>query len=280
MTHPISPHLSGSSVLTPYSPANTGTPPAALQRTPLESESYGGGIHPQLHPGAGKGPWNSLYERLPDEEATVLLSDAGYARELAEREAPSPVYHALSSLPPQIQREILDYYDPVIGLKLTDDTVFYRRTKRKHIQSDADNVSVIHGNPDSIATIINYTLLDKRTDTSDDDAAAYDAVKTRASALPDPSFNVTYGQGGLRAAHGYQSKKDLQLDEVIIEMTLGDLRKAGGGQVFDDDSAVVNNALIVTLPEGRAVPVRVIELAEADAMLEAKEKAGQQARKA
>ena len=54
----------------------------------------------------------------------------------------------------------------------------------------------------------------------------------------------------------------------VTKMTLGDLRKAGGGEVYYDvDCVLVSDdsvALIVTLPEDQTVPVEILPVPPPD----------------
>ncbi|GKS07732.1 hypothetical protein PSTH1771_21970 [Pseudomonas syringae pv. theae] len=73
-----------------------------------------------------------------------------------------------------------------------------------------------------------------------------------------PSLNVMAGQGALSALRGYARS-----DHVTTEMRLGDFLDQGG-KVYSDTSAMSAGgdsveALIVTLPKGRKVPVNILD---------------------
>lgn len=172
------------------------------------------------------------------------------------------------------QETFLNTHDPVRRLELSNESEFYRSTQIEWVKE-----SRIEGNPKSCARILNYQAVEKnpfRTRLEDglvssgltgqdlkdmhkyiDLKPRYTPVAMHADELPHASLNVMFGEGAMQAARGYGGT-----NSVLVEMTLGDLRKAGGGVVFDDVSAVAGNGslnpLIVTLPEGRSVPVKII----------------------
>ena len=174
---------------------------------------------------------------------------------------------ALHALSPEIQDALLDNLDPVRTLGLTDATVLYRSTHKSWLQN-IDGKPMLGGNPESVATINNYHVLRPNTidpitlrmmppEMRDDPAMKYAPTKMRANELPVPTLNVMHGaRAHETAAYGEGSK-----NHVLVSMTLGDLRKAGGGQVFRDVDSAAGGAsavpLIVTLPEGALVPVKI-----------------------
>jgi hypothetical protein len=88
----------------------------------------------------------------------------------------------------------------------------------------------------------------------------YRSTIMKASHLPDPSLNVMFGANAIEGAARYAQGDGV----VIVKMTLGDIRKATGGQVriFHDHSAVVNGKgcepLLITVPEGCQIPVKIV----------------------
>lgn len=183
---------------------------------------------------------------------------------------------ALSAQAPAVQAAFLARHDPVQTLGLTDDSVFYRTMEKSWLQKSKDGKGfTLAGNPNSVAVIHNhlavkdnpafrpatFSSLPKETQASlmNDPIARIFPVAMRASNLPTPTLNVGHGElaAGMAKAYGRSP------DHVVVEMTLGDLRRAGGGQVFFDRSALAGNsktrALIVTLPAGKRVPVKVID---------------------
>jgi hypothetical protein len=156
--------------------------------------------------------------------------------------------------------------DPVRKLALTDDSVFYRVTDRQFVAN-----SMISGNPKSTATIRNHLALQdhpERQRIEEDikwpgqtDEARQGlreilqvAATMQADELPDPSLNVMYGSNARSGALEYAEPYD-----KLCSMTLGDLRRAGGGDVFYDIRPVKKDRdsipLIVTLPAGKSIPV-------------------------
>lgn len=145
----------------------------------------------------------------------------------------------------------LKNHDPVRQLKLTDASVFFRVTERMRIQDGA-----LTGHPSAGATIRNHLALAPNPYMP----GRFVPAQMMAVNLPDPVLNVMFGPDAYQAAMNYASSDD----RVAVKMTLGDIRRAGGGDVFldvrapsgQDDSA---RALIVTLPAGAAVPVTLVD---------------------
>lgn len=179
----------------------------------------------------------------------------------------------LTSLDKKVQAAFLARYDPVKKLKLTDQTVFYRSTDKRWLITEGKK-TMLAGNPESVAGINNYLMLrpnhmltneailaSMRPETREsllaDPSAKYLPTPMIATNLPDPTLNVMCGEAATTTgAYGGTS------NHVLVKMTLGDLRKAGGGQVFYDTSAKAGGStaqpLIVTLPKGALVPVELV----------------------
>lgn len=180
------------------------------------------------------------------------------------------------SLPIDEAAKILSQ-DPVLEFKMTDETVLYRSTKRKYISDD----SRITGNAASKASIRNHLAVEKgqtwrylereaeRLKDIDpknhaeclrimENNRIWAPVKMQSSDLPDASLNVMLGEHARNAAQGYGGP-----DAVLVEMKLGDFRKAGGGVVFRDDTSAFAGReampLIVTLPKGKTIPAKIVE---------------------
>ncbi|RYY69183.1 MAG: hypothetical protein EOO24_51180, partial [Comamonadaceae bacterium] len=73
--------------------------------------------------------------------------------------------------------------------------------------------------------------------------------------LPDPVLNVMFGPDAHPAAMNYSSSDG----RVAVRMTLGDIRRAGGGTCSSTSWPDGARALIVTLPAGAAVPVTLVD---------------------
>lgn len=167
---------------------------------------------------------------------------------------------SLSTLPPDMQEHFLNSYDPVRKLNLRNDSVFYRCTEKQWVKNGAmaghphsgtviDNHHFIQPDP-VYPVMISMGLSGRR--------CPYMPVRMQASELNIPSLNVMYGEDALRSARNYA----LRGKRVTVAMTLGDLRRAGGGEVYIDPCAAgagTSSALIVTLPRGRTVPVRIVD---------------------
>lgn len=158
---------------------------------------------------------------------------------------------SINTLPEAARAAFRNDHDPVRQLNLTDASVFYRVTEREWIQDGA-----LQGHPAAGATIRNHLALAPNPYMP----GQFVPAQMRAFDLPDPVLNVMFGPDAYQAAMNYASTND----RVAVKMTLGDIRRAGGGDVFldvrapsgQDDSA---RALIVTLPAGAAVPVTVVD---------------------
>lgn len=164
---------------------------------------------------------------------------------------------------PHAQREaFLNRNDPVRRLELNDDSVFYRGMPSEFVVNGR-----ISGNPDSMARISNHQavmpdpfLAKAPLDVLQQLVGKVDLMvprEMRASDLPEHSLNVAFGRAAKDVAQKYGKSG------IVVKMRLGDLRAAGGGMVFDDVSAVLNNPgrvspLIVTLPQGKTIPVEIV----------------------
>lgn len=188
-------------------------------------------------------------------------------------------YDSIQSKPLSLREAYIARHDPVRHFGLTDDTVFWRVTKEKRL----GRTNQIRGNTESVARISNHLAVKpnpliacadellsdtNRTDREVIEAwkstlPAYEPIEMSATELPEPSLNVMYGEQAAEAAAKYAED-----GAVLIKFTLGDLRAAGGGQVFLDVGAAANSqkatAFIVTLPAGKQVPVTVVRKIEAE----------------
>lgn len=170
------------------------------------------------------------------------------------------MYTSVDTLPDAAREVFLREHDPVRNLRLTDDSVLYRVTEKKWIKNGA-----LSGNPESHAMIANHNVV--RENSYHTMMAGYSGygnipthmpVDMKAHNLGTPVVNVMYGSQALRQIAGYAKRGDREL----VSMTLGDFRRAGGGDVYFDVSAAMNapnaQALIVTLPKRAHVPVSVL----------------------
>ncbi|MCX8966165.1 type III effector [Erwinia psidii] len=177
----------------------------------------------------------------------------------------SPVGHAggqpltsVYQLSHEARSAFLNNHDPMIVFDLHAETPLYRTTNRRHVKD-----GMIAGNPGSCARIALHEELRSNPYTQHynlpaDDHRAYFPKQIRASELPDPSLNVMTGPMGRQAIGSYSSA-----NHVAVEMRLGDFLEKGG-KVYSDVSAVASDeetatALIVTLPKGKKVPVKVLD---------------------
>jgi hypothetical protein len=89
------------------------------------------------------------------------------------------------------------------------------------------------------------------------DWSRYTPVSMHANDLPVPSLNVMYGSTAIEGASNYMKDKT---DRVLVKMTLGDIRSIGGGEVYFDTGAALDDRnstpLIITAPGN--VPVDII----------------------
>ncbi|MFV8578375.1 AvrPphF family type III effector [Ralstonia pseudosolanacearum] len=187
--------------------------------------------------------------------------------------ASSPPYIPVDALPPPLSKAFLEAFDPIRSLGLTDQSVFYRALASRYLLADGHQMKLA-GNPRSGAYVRHHHrllpssgLASRETFESlpatarermlNDPMQQYEWVRMRARDLPEPSLNVMFGVHAEAGARSYAKTSD----HVVVSMTFGDLRKAGG-QVFLDTRASAGSdhtkALIVTLPEGRTVPVKII----------------------
>lgn len=89
------------------------------------------------------------------------------------------------------------------------------------------------------------------------EANAYVPRRENARNLGVPSLNVMFGPKAHTAIEGYSGD-----DHVKTKMRLGDFLDRGG-KVYSDVSAAAGDgdstaALLVTLPEGQKVPVKIV----------------------
>ncbi|MFC0138909.1 AvrPphF family type III effector [Erwinia mallotivora] len=165
---------------------------------------------------------------------------------------------SIYQLSDEARNNFLRNHDPMISLGLNSETPLYRTTQKKYIKN-----GMIAGNPNSKARIGLYeeprlNPLAAHYDIPADQAHAYLPRQIRAYELPQPSLNVIVGPGARNAISGYAKG-----DHVAVQMRLGDFLEHGG-KVYNDVSAIgvddsTSNALIVTLPKGKKVPVQVLD---------------------
>ncbi|AYB54008.2 AvrPphF family type III effector [Ralstonia solanacearum] len=231
--------------------------------------------------------FDPLFPRsLPAPSGFAGTSDLSPARTLAEqmalreqilaRQPPMTAqrYIPVEALEPALQKAYLTQHDPVKALGLTDRSVFYRALDRRYLLTEGGRTALA-GNANSGAHIHHHLRLlpssglanetefasqpaRARERLLDDPMWQYDLVSMVAKNLPDPTLNVMFGEQAEQGARGYAKTAN----HVVVSMTLGDLRNAGGGQVFLDTRAAARSdgthPLIVTLPEGKTIPVTIL----------------------
>jgi len=163
-----------------------------------------------------------------------------------------------------VKQALLNAYHPELALGLDDETRLYRVTEGWRVRSDK-----IVGNPTSMATILHHQAVEedpRYTPGVETEQYLYDRshtvqpykpVTVSAKDLPHPTLNVMHGEMAAKGALAY-----LEDGFTLVEMKLGDLREAGGGDVFFD--AILSGdersiPLIVTLPKGKSVRVTTID---------------------
>ncbi|MGF6971737.1 hypothetical protein QFZ94_000164 [Paraburkholderia sp. JPY465] len=166
-------------------------------------------------------------------------------------------YTSINAIPQVHRDDLLNIHDPVRTLNLTDDSVFYRASESKWVKNGR-----ISGNPKSYAMVTNHHAVRENPRHAAMERSGYqgwtlpyEPIQMRAHELGQPILNVMFGTNAERQARGYAERPG----RTMIAMTLGDFRRAGGGDVYFDVSAVVNDgvthALVVTLPKKASVPV-------------------------
>lgn len=160
------------------------------------------------------------------------------------------VFPSVNTLAPRARAAFLQTHDPVNQLRLDDASVFYRVTERERIVDGA-----LTGHPHAGARIRNHLALAENPYMP----GSFKPAEMDALNLPDPALNVMFGTEAYEGVMNYATSED----RVAVMMTLGDLRAAGGGEVFLDVSARYgqdneSRALIVTLPQGASVPVTML----------------------
>lgn len=168
-------------------------------------------------------------------------------------------YQSKESLASPLRESVLNGRDPVRELNLSDDSVFYRTTEGSRVKNGK-----LTGNPKPMAKIIHHEVVEKNPSYESlkhyyPNCPPYSAPMMYATSLNQPTLNVMFGAAAELGARTYARNDP---NKVLVSMTLGDLRKAGGGKVFFDASSVVmdpdSRALVVTLPKGKEVPVTVV----------------------
>jgi hypothetical protein len=262
----------------PEEPVKVVSKAEAQRRAQLLAARLGGGLPSSSGGAVGASTSKPATSRLGLAKKTGATASSSTAN-VAQGAAPQPSARRgripFESLEPDVQKALLDRLDPVRRLGLTDDTVFYRTLDKSWLKNGPKRGTfVIEGNPNSIASVNNYLQLQRnrfleskehmamlppevRQSYQNDPSMRYMPARTPATELPHPTLNVMYGARATEGTEGYTNK-----NHVLVKMTLGDLRKAGGGQVFNDDSAAARaddcHPFIVTLPAGKSVPVQIV----------------------
>jgi len=248
---------------TDYSATRTNTAPSSpgsTTSTPARDRSHGLRDLPQRNSAATRGPAASP---LTNRRRATLPGTSGAAQAQSIKVG-GRHYQSIDSVDAAVKTALLATYDPVQSLGLTNDSRFYRVTESKWVGQGS-----IRGNPKSMASVLHHEAVEPNRHHNPGVAQTeylyniahtvqpYKPAEIPAKDLGHPTLNVMWGsvaaQGALQyAQHGH----------ALVEMTLGDLRRAGGGKVFfdairsDDERSI---PLIVTLPKGTAVPVKVID---------------------
>ncbi|WP_217496105.1 AvrPphF family type III effector [Brenneria rubrifaciens] len=161
--------------------------------------------------------------------------------------------NSVYDLPYEEREEFLNAYDPVRSMGLNENTLLYRSTERRFISNNQ-----LKGNPNSIASISNHERVRPNPYLGlIRGATPHFPVEMRASDLGTPSLNVMVGPQARGTVSLYASGRQ----NVTVEMSLGDFMREGG-RVYNDSSSAMSSeyatALIVTLPRGSSVPVRIV----------------------
>ncbi len=203
--------------------------------------------------------------KLPTSPGTASVREFSASRALEQ--APQPyvtrsgqTFQPTASLPAAERNALLDANDPVRKLGLTDAFTFYRAMDKRWLKpsGNADGIFFTSGYPDSVAHIVNHLAWEEppmfkamkdyalsqpdgpeRKEMLQDlkGMESYQAAEMYASDLPYPSLNVMYGSEASKGASGYLKANRETGSHVLIQMTLGDIRRAGGDQVFFDIGA-------------------------------------------
>ena len=173
-------------------------------------------------------------------------------------------YRSIDSVDAAVKTALLATYDPVLSLDLKDDSRFYRVTESKWVKQGS-----IRGNPESMASVLHHEAVEPnhhyRPDVEQTEylyniahqVQPFKPAEIPAKDLGQYTLNVMWGSVAAQGALQYA-----QDGHALVEMTLGALRSVGGGKVFfdairsDDERSI---PLIVTLPKGTAVPVKMID---------------------
>jgi len=159
---------------------------------------------------------------------------------------------------PEGEREAyLNMFDPRRRRHLTRDTVLLRSMEARYFTDGR-----VQGNPNSRALINNYLATEPNPGVEQfrrlglpPRCLSVQPVTMFGHDLVDPSLNVTVATGVPQTTHSYRSP-----GWVTVQMRLGDFLDQGG-TVFDDIGAGAN-ALLITLPQDRSVPARIVHRAE------------------
>lgn len=267
-SRPHSPRPQNASASHPQPIATSpGTPPRQLQRLNALSKEKA-----QIYNNMALSP-NRAPQHQPSSSSTKNKTSTFPSASTSRPVLPKNHEIPLETLAPALQNSLNKRFDPVQSLGLKDQTVFFRLTDKEWLNNEKGKLS-LNGNPDSMARIANHTSLrsnplfknkehwaalpaETKAKYLNDETMRYVPSQMKANELGDPTLNVMWGVDAKAASEGYRRKKD----QVLVKMTLGDLKRAGGGKVFFDTSSVASSsgtrALIVTLPENASVPVQL-----------------------
>ncbi|MCX8959504.1 type III effector [Erwinia psidii] len=212
------------------------------------------GSHHVYSPRSGSGHSTPAYSRSAQSTPVRHSPSPSRASGSGGGERLTSVYQ-LSS---KERKKFLKNHDPMQRFGLNANTSVYRTTHSCYVDEDG----MMAGNPDSGALIHMHEELTPNPYAEDigarpGQASAYLPRRESARNLGVPSLNVMVGSGALGSVKRYAGP-----DHVTTKMKLGDFLDRGG-KVYSDYSAVAGNgettsALLVTLPEGEKVPVKIV----------------------
>ena len=177
-------------------------------------------------------------------------------------------FTSIHALEPAVRQALASTFNPIEALGLDDGSKFYRVTEQSRLQ----NGPSLEGHPQSMATVFHHEAMEPNPEyrsgvpttkyhyDMEYEVQPYRPATVKSKDLEHPTLNVMFGSVAMQGAMRY-AEKDSKEKFVLLEMTLGDLRAKGGGDVFfdairsDDERSI---PLIVTLPKGKTVPVRVV----------------------
>lgn len=236
------------------------TPPSAQSRTQISVPGQGAEQRQARHTSAMS---------VPSSRPRAAASSSAQKATPTYTIRSGRTFTSVDALPQDVKNAFLNLRDPVRRMGLTDSTVFYCATEKQWL-----NNGKLAGNPNCRTAIANHLAIRQRPEIMDilrhpdryppdlvelvarNKASQYKPVKVSADELPHPTLNVMVGPNAINSARAHGGNR------MVVKMTLGDLRKAGGGQVFFDCSSILSGdqysntlSLIVTLPEGKSISV-------------------------